>query len=330
MDYVRLGDTGLKVSRLALGCMSFGSGADWMLDEDASRAIIRRALDGGVNLFDTANIYSLGESEEILARALKHFGVARDQSVIATKLYFPMGPGPNDRGLSRKHVLDSVDASLRRLGTDHIDLLQIHRFDDETPIEETLEALDDVVRAGKARYIGASTMAAWQFAKMQYTADLNGWTRFVSMQNSYSLVYREEEREMLPFCRDQGIGVIPYSPLAGGLLAGSRKAGTARANSARWRDRYRRPADDAVVQAVADVAGERGVSPAQVGLAWVLSRPGVTAPITGATRLEHLDDAFKALDLVLTPDDAARLEAVYEPQAPLAPTTAVVPKAARS
>jgi aryl-alcohol dehydrogenase-like predicted oxidoreductase len=316
MDYVRLGATGLKVSRLALGCMSFGSQQDWMLSEEASQPIIRGALDGGVNFFDTANMYSRGESEAILGRALKAFGVARDQAVIATKVFFPMGSGPNDRGLSRKHIFDSIDASLTRLGTDHVDLLQIHRFDDGTPIEETLEALDAVVRAGKVRYLGASTMAAWQFAKMLYTADIRGLTRFVSMQNSYSLLYREEEREMIPLCRDQGVGLIPYSPLAGGLLAGNRKAGTVRASSAMARDRYKRPADEAVVAATAEVASARGVGPAQVAMAWLLSRPGVTAPIIGVTRLEQLEDSLKALELTLAPEENGRLDAVYETQRP--------------
>jgi aryl-alcohol dehydrogenase-like predicted oxidoreductase len=312
MDYARLGASGLKVSRICLGCMSFGSTQDWQISEEDSRAVIRAALDGGINFFDTANAYGHGESEEILGRALKGFGVGREESVIATKLFFPMGTGPNDRGLSRKHILQSTDDSLRRLGTDYIDLLQIHRFDVETPIEETLEALNDVVRAGKVRYIGASTMAAWQFAKMLFTADSHGWTRFVSMQNSYSLAYREEEREMIPLCADQGVGLIPYSPLAAGFLTGSRKAGTVRSKMPLQQSRFNRPADQAVADAVAKVAAARGVGPAQVALAWLLTRPALTAPIVGITRLAQLDDALKSVDLKLTAEESAALEAPYE------------------
>jgi aryl-alcohol dehydrogenase-like predicted oxidoreductase len=330
MDYVRLGATGLKVSRICLGCMSFGSDDDWKLSERDSVAIIRKALDGGINFFDTANVYSHGESEEILGRALTSFGVSRAEMVIATKVFFPMGPGPNDRGLGRKHILQSVDDSLRRLGMDYVDLLQIHRFDEETPIEETLQALDDVVRAGKVRYIGASTMAAWQFSKMLYTADLNGLTRFVSMQNNYSLIYREEEREVIPLCVDQGIGLIPYSPLGGGLLAGARKAGTVRSNNPRMRERFPRPADEAVVEATAGVAANRGMGPAQIALAWLLSRPGLTAPIVGVSRVEQLDDPLAAVGLTLTPEEIARLEGVYETQPPLpAVPMTIVPPARR-
>ncbi len=317
MDYIRLGTTGLKVSRICLGCMSFGSQQDWMLPEEPSRAIIRRAVEAGINFFDTANVYSIGESEEILGRALKDFGVRRDEAVIATKVYFPMSRRQNDRGLSRKHILASVDASLRRLGVDHLDLLQIHRFDDDTPIEETLEALDEVVRAGKALYLGASTMAAWQFAKMLFAQKQRGLARFVSMQNSYSLIYREEEREMIPLCLDQGVGLIPYSPLGGGLLAGNRKAGTVRSKGERASARFRRPEDDAVVDAVAQAAEARGMGPARVALAWVLSRPGVAAPIVGVTKVEQLEDALHATELALTAEETAALEAAYSPQAAL-------------
>jgi 1-deoxyxylulose-5-phosphate synthase len=316
MDYVRLGQSGLKVSRLCLGCMTFGGQEEWILQEEESRPIIRKALDSGITFFDTADVYSMGRSEEILGRALKDFGVARDDVVIATKAFFPVGPGPNDRGLSRKHIIRSVERSLQKLGTDYIDLMQIHRFDKDTPIEETLQALDDCVRAGKVRYLGASTMAAWQFSKMLYTAELKGLTRFISMQNNISLLYREEEREMLPLCVDQGIGVIPYSPLAGGTLAGSRKAGTVRANSPRMRDRFRRPSDEAVVAATAELAQSKGVPPAQIAIAWLLAKPGVTAPIVGATRPDQLDAPVAALDTVLSAEEIAQLEAKYETRAP--------------
>lgn len=312
MEYARLGKTGLKVSRICLGCMSFGTKQEWNISVEDSRAVIRAALDGGINFFDTANAYGHGESEEILGKALRDFGIDRAESVIATKVYFPMGTSPNDRGLSRKHILQSTDDSLRRLGSDYIDLLQIHRFDLETPIEETLEALNDVVRAGKVRYIGASTMAAWQFAKMLFTADAHGWTRFVSMQNSYSLAYREEEREMVPLCADQGVGLIPYSPLAAGFLTGSRKAGTVRSKMPLQQSRFNRPADQAVADAVAKVAAARGVGPAQVALAWLLTRPAMTAPIVGITRLAQLDDALKSVELTLSGEETAALEAPYE------------------
>ncbi len=317
MDFVRLGSTGLKVSRICLGCMSFGSGQDWMLSEEDSRAIVKKALDGGVNFYDTANVYSTGESEQILGRALKDFGPPRDELVIATKVYHPMGPGPNQRGLSRKHIMSSIDDSLKRLGMDHVDLLQIHRFDRETPIEETMEALNDVIKAGKVLYIGASTMAAWQFAKMQSIAERMGVARFVSMQNNYSLLYREEEREMIPLCRDQGVGLIPYSPIGGGLLAGSRKLGTVRSNSMMARERFRRPADEAVIEAVRVVAAERGVKPAEIAIAWLLAQPGVTAPIVGATKAAQLDDPFRAVGTVLTAEETAKLEGAYETQAAL-------------
>jgi 1-deoxyxylulose-5-phosphate synthase len=317
MQYVRLGASGLKVSRICLGCMSFGSGSDWMLAEGESAAIVRKALDQGINFFDTANVYSLGESEQILGRALKGFGVKREDVVIATKLFHPMGPGPNQRGLSRKHVFQAIDDSLRRLGLDYVDVYQIHRFDRETPIEETLDALTQLIRDGKVRYIGASTMAAYQFAKMLSEADRLGLARFVSMQNNYSLLYREEEREMNPLCREEGIALIPYSPLGGGLLTGSRRTGSVRSRSPMARDRFRRKADEAVIDAVAEVARERGVSPAQVAIAWLLQQPGVTAPIVGATKASHLDDPVKAVGSELGAEEIAKLEGAYETQAPL-------------
>jgi aryl-alcohol dehydrogenase (NADP+) len=317
MEYVRLGASGLKVSRLCLGCMSFGSGFDWMLPEEPSFAIIRKALDTGINFFDTADVYSAGESEQILGRALKQFGVRREDVVIATKVYNPMGPGPNQRGLSRKHILEAIDDSLWRLGLDYVDLYQIHRFDLETPIEETLDALNQLVRDGKVRYLGASTMAAYQFAKMLHRADALGVARFVSMQNNYSLLYREEEHEMIPLCREEGVGLIPYSPIGGGLLAGSRRSGTVRSQSAMARDRFNRPADEAVIDAVANVARARGVAPAEIAIAWLLAQPGVTAPIIGATKLQHLDDPVRALGTRLTPEETAMLEGAYLAQAPL-------------
>ena len=325
MEYVNLGRTGLRVSRLCLGTMTFGSPAwrPWILPEDASRPFIRRALDAGVNFFDTADMYSRGVSEEIVGRALADF-TTRDQVVIATKAFFPMGDGPNDRGLSRKHLLDAVDASLRRLGTDYVDLYQIHRFDPHTPIEETLEALNDVVRAGKARYVGASSMYAWQFARMLQVSERRGWARFVSMQNHYNLVYREEEREMLPLCRAEGVGILPWSPLARGFLAGNRgraagagdeKGGeTLRARTDEYaRSLYYADSDFRVVDRVVEVARERGVTPARVALAWILAQPGVTAPIIGATRIEQLDDAVAALDVPLDDEERRRLEEPYVP-----------------
>ena len=284
MEYVRLGSSGLKVSRICLGMMSFGDPANksWQLDQAASEPIVRRAVEAGVTFFDTADVYSIGVSEEITGRLLPKLFARREDYVLATKVYFPMGEGPNDRGLSRKHIMGSIDDSLRRLGTDYVDLYQIHRWDYETPIEETMEALDDVVRAGKARYVGASSMYAWQFAKAQYTARTGGRTPFVSMQNHYNLVYREEEREMIPCCLDQGVGVIPWSPLARGLLTGSRERGgarrTVRAGSDAIADSLYVDADFDVVDVVRDVAAEREVPPARVALAWLLARPGVTAP----------------------------------------------------
>jgi len=316
MDYGRLGSTGLEVSRVCLGCMSFGDPArgnhSWSLDESASRPFIAKALDLGINFFDTANVYSDGSSEEIVGKWLGEL-TRREDVVIATKVHGRMRPGPNGAGLSRKAILHEIDASLTRLGTDYVDLYQIHRWDPQVPVEETLEALHDVVQAGKARYIGASSMASWQFAQALYTADLNGWTRFVSMQDHYNLLYREEEREMLPLCLDQGIGVIPWSPLARGRLTRDWDDATARSETDAFGRSLYAEGDRAVVDAVAAVAGERGVPRAQVALAWVAGRPGVTAPIVGATRLEHLDDAVAALDLELTDDELARLESPYRP-----------------
>jgi len=308
------------VSRLCLGVMTYGSKKwrEWVLEEEESRPFLRRALEAGINFFDTADVYSNGVSEEILGRALKDFGPSRDRVVIATKVHGPMGDDPNQRGLSRKHILQSIDASLKRLGTDYVDLYQIHRFDYETPIEETLAALDEVVRAGKALYIGASSMYAWQFAKMLYTAGRLGLARFVSMQNHYNLIYREEEREMLPLCREEGIGVIPWSPLARGFLAGNRRPGdygeTIRAKTDEYAQKmYYQPSDFAVVERVTAIARQRGVSNAQVALAWLLAKPGVTAPIIGASKMQHLDDALAALTLKL---DEAELRALEEPYQP--------------
>jgi aryl-alcohol dehydrogenase (NADP+) len=319
MLYTNLGKSGLKVSRICLGTMTYGTPAwrPWVLTEEASRPFIRRALELGITFFDTADMYSLGASEEVLGRALRDF-TSRDRVVIATKVFHPMGPGPNDRGLSRRHVFDAIDASLRRLGVDYVDLYQIHRFDEGTPLEETLEALHDVVKSGKARYIGASSMYAWQFARALYLADLHGWTRFVSMQNHYNLVYREEEREMIPLCRFEGIGVIPWSPLARGFLAGNRRredwGETTRAKTDDYGQHlYYSDADFDVAARVAEVARERGVRPTQVALAWMLSRPGVTAPIIGASRLEHLDQAVEALEISLSEDECRRLEEPYVP-----------------
>jgi len=314
MEYVSLGNTGLKVSRLCLGCMTYGDPKwrDWVLDEEAAQPFYRQAWEAGINFFDTADMYSLGASEEVLGRALKNLGVRRDQAVIATKVFSQMSDDPNARGLGRKHIRHSIDDSLRRLGTDYVDLYQIHRFDPETPIEETLEALADVVRAGKALYIGASSMYAWQFSKMLHTADRLGLPRFVAMQNHYNLAYREEEREMIPLCREEGIGVIPWSPLARGLLAGNRRVGTPRAKSDDIAQRlYLHDSDDRVVDQVAEVAKERGVPPAQVALAWLLHQPAVTAPIIGASKSHHLADALAALELKLSSTEIAALEEPY-------------------
>ena len=318
MKYTKLGRTGLDVSRICVGCMSFGDASTgnhtWTLDEDTSRGFIKEALDAGINFFDTANVYSLGTSEEIVGRALADFA-NRDEVVLATKVNGPMRRGRNAIGLSRKSIMTEVDASLRRLGMDYIDLYQIHRYDPRTPIEETMEALHDVVKAGKVRYIGASSMYAWQFSKAQYTAEQHGWTKFVSMQNHYNLLNREEEREMMPLCVDQGVGVIPWSPLARGKLTRDWDEATERSES----DEFGRtlydtaPGDRVIVERVAEVAAERGVSRAQVALAWMLSKPFVSSPIVGATKPHHLTDAIAAVDLELSADDIARLEEPYTP-----------------
>jgi 1-deoxyxylulose-5-phosphate synthase len=316
MEYPRLGSSGLRVSRIGLGMMSYGDPAvqQWALAEEQAEPIVRRAVEAGVTLFDTADMYSDGASEQITGRLLARLFTRRDDYVLATKVYYPTGPGPNDRGLSRKHVLAAIDASLTRLGTDFVDLYQIHRWDGGSPAEETMAALQDVVRAGKARYIGASAMPAWRFARAQHTARAAGWTGFVSMQNRYNLVNREEEREMIPFCLDQGIGVLPYSPLARGLLAGARDRGGARHTTRARDDSGHRPADFDVADAVRAVAAERELPPARVALAWLLGRPGVTAPLIGATKLRHLDDALAAIDVRLTGEEVARLEAPYLPR----------------
>ena len=320
MDYVRLGATGLKVSRLCLGCMTYGSSKwrPWVLDEEAALPFFKSAIEAGINFFDTADVYSQGESERVTGKALKEYA-KRHEIVIATKVNGPMGADANNRGLSRKHIFDAIDRSLSRLGVDYVDLYQIHRFDPDTPIEETLEALNDVVRAGKARYIGASSMYAWQFMNMLATSRANGWTPFVSMQPQLNLVYREEEREMLPLCAQMGIGVIPWSPLARGFLAGGRAAPgegeTERARTDEFSPRlYYREPDYAVVDAVGAVAKARGVSNMQVALAWVLRHPVVTAPIIGASKAHHLADAVAALALKLTDDEAKALEKPYKPK----------------
>ena len=320
MDYVRLGSTGLKVSRICLGMMSYGTKTEraWHLTEADAQPLVKAAADGGVMFFDTADVYSGGVTEEMTGQLLSRLFRHRDDYVLATKVYYPMGSGPNDGGLSRKHIMAAIDASLRRLGTEYVDLYQIHRWDYETPVEETMAALHDVVTAGKARYIGASAMFAWQFAKAQHTADRHGWTRFVSMQNHYNLMYREEEREMIPQCLDQGVAVIPYSPLARGMLAGNRtRSGeltTTRSESDPLsQSQYNTAADFDVAARTADVAAGRGVPPAQVALAWLLHQPAVTAPIVGATRLGHIEDALAAMRLVLSEEEISRLEEPYVP-----------------
>ncbi|MGH6938238.1 aldo/keto reductase [Hypericibacter sp.] len=317
MRYVRLGSTGVKVSRICLGCMSYGTTEwrPWVLTEEEARPFIRRALEQGINFFDTADVYSGGVSEEILGRAIRDFA-KRDQVIIASKVHSAMGDGPNDRGLSRKHILTAVEASLRRLGTDHIDLYQIHRFDPETPIEEMAEALDILVRSGKVRYIGASSMFAWQFMKSLAIQAREGLARFQTMQNHYNLAYREEEREMMPLCVDQGIGVIPWSPLARGRLAGSKSAGTPRSTTDEYQNRLyakQEALDAPVIARCAEVAKERGVPPSQIALAWLLAKPGIVAPIVGATKTHHLDDAIAASELTLEPEEIKRLEEPYQP-----------------
>jgi len=316
MDYRRLGDTGLEVSAITLGCMSWGDpargGHPWVISEDDARPIIAKALEAGVTTFDTANVYSGGSSEEITGRLLKEMA-DRDDVVIATKVNGRMRPGPNGAGLSRVSILREIDASLTRLGVDHVDLYQIHRWDPAVPIEETMEALHDVVRAGKVRYLGASSMWAWQFAKAQQVAERHGWTKFVSMQDHYNLLYREEEREMLPLCADQGVGVIPWSPLARGRLTRPWDTETNRAETDEFGKTLYRDEDREIVDAVLAIAEERGVGPAQVALAWLLRQPVVTSPIVGVTKPHHLDDALAAVDLELTDDEAARLEAGYRP-----------------
>jgi 1-deoxyxylulose-5-phosphate synthase len=316
MKYVKLGRTGLDVSRICLGCMSFGDpgrgGHPWSLDEEASRPLIRQAIEAGVNFFDTANVYSLGSSEEITGRALKDFA-KRDEVVLATKVFSTMREEPNGTGLSRKAIMTEIDHSLAQLGTDYVDLYQIHRWDRRTPVEETMEALHDVVKAGKARYIGASSMYAWQFAKAQHVAEVNGWTKFVSMQNHYNLIYREEEREMLPLCRDQGVGVIPWSPLARGRLTRDWDASTARSETDPFGQNLYVAEDQQVHEQVVEVATARGIPRAQVALAWILGRPGITAPIVGVTKPSHLEDAVAALSVELTRQETEQLEKPYVP-----------------
>jgi aryl-alcohol dehydrogenase (NADP+) len=323
MEFVNLGATGLKVSRLALGMMTYGSKSwrEWILEWDESKPLIQRAIEAGINFFDTADVYSLGASEEITGRALREFGLRRDDQVIATKVFNPMSDSPNDRGLSRKHILSAIDASLKRLGVDYVDLYQIHRFDPHTPIEETVEALNDVVRAGKALYLGASSMSAWQFLKMLQTQKENGFARFVTMQNHYNLVYREEEREMIPLCLSEKIGLIPWSPLARGFLAGNRKANEDKAHAETTRGRtddfahklYYRESDFTVVDRITEIAQARGVKNAQIALAWILAKPGVSAPIIGASKPNQLEDALAALDLKLSGEEIKKLEEPYEP-----------------
>jgi aryl-alcohol dehydrogenase-like predicted oxidoreductase len=320
MQYVNLGKTGVKVSRLCLGMMTYGTPAwrKWVLDEDHSRPFVKRALELGINFFDTADMYSRGASEEVLGRALREIGVRREEVVIATKVFHPMSDDPNDKGLSRKHIMDAIDASLRRLQMDYVDLYQIHRWDNETPIEETMEALHDVVKSGKARYIGGSSMFAWQFAKAQYTADQHGWTRFISMQNHYNLVYREEEREMVPFCIDQGVGLIPWSPMARGFFAGNRhrKGGgeTVRAQTDDFAGMlYYRPEDFTVAERAQEIGKERKATAPQIALAWLLNKPHIAAPIIGASKIEHLEQSVAALEIQLTPDEIKRLEEPYVP-----------------
>jgi 1-deoxyxylulose-5-phosphate synthase len=325
MRYAHVGTSGLEISRLVLGMMSFGDHSQraWHLDLDAARPLVRRAAEAGVTAFDTADVYDRGVSEEVTGRLLRELFPRRDDYVLSTKVYYPMSHAPGDRGLSRRHILSSIDGSLQRLGTDHVDLYHVHRWDHETPIEETMEALDAVVRSGKARYLGASSMYAWQFAKAQHVAERNGWHRFVAMQNRYHLAYREEEREMVPLCLDQGVGLLPYSPLALGLLTGTRTRGgggsTTRSGSDPAAGRLYCDADFDVVDALIEVAGDLGRPPAQVALAWLRDRPGVAAPIVGVTRSHHLEDALASLDLELGPEECEPLEAAYVPHAVAGP-----------
>lgn len=319
MEYRNLGSTGLKVSRICLGAMTFGSTEwrPWVLPEPAGRPIIKKAIDHGITFFDTADMYSVGKSEEILGRALKDY-IRRDQAVIATKVFFRMGPGREDQGLSRKHIMDAIDGSLRRLGTEYVDLYQIHRWDKHTPIEETMEALHEIVQAGKARFIGASSMYAYQFAKAQHIAEIRGWTKFVSMQNHYNLVYREEEREMIPMCIDEGVGIIPWSPLARGFLSGTRIRGSTAESPRAQTDEhakgmYYQEADYQVADRAAELARKRGIKVPQVALAWLFHKQFVTAPIIGTTKLEHLDDAVNALEIRLEKEEMEYLEAGYVP-----------------
>jgi aryl-alcohol dehydrogenase-like predicted oxidoreductase len=319
MEYVKFGNTGITVSRLCLGTMTYGKPTErwpWALNEEQSRPFIKKALELGFNFFDTADVYTDGASEEVVGKALKDFA-RRDDIVLATKVFNPMGPGPNEKGLSRKHIMSAIDASLKRLGTDYVDLYQIHRWDYDTPIEETMEALHDVVKAGKARYIGASSMYSWQFAKALYTADLHGWTRFVSMQPHYNLIYREEEREMIPFCQDQKIAVIPWSPLARGLLTGKRtkeRNETERSKTdAYGKSLYGMDSDFHIVNEVDEIAKQKGVPSAQIALAWMLTKPGITAPIIGASKPGHLEDAVGSFSVKLTEEEIKRLEEKYQP-----------------
>ncbi|NTV65580.1 MAG: aldo/keto reductase [Oscillochloris sp.] len=318
MQYVRLGNTGLKVSRLCLGCMTYGTPTwrEWVLDEAASQPFFQRAIELGITFFDTADMYSLGVSEEVTGRALRQLA-RREDLVIASKVFFPMSDGVNDRGLSRKHIHAAIDGSLRRLKMDYVDLYQIHRWDNETPIEETMEALHEVVKAGKARYIGASSMWAWQFAKAQHVAERHGWTTFSTMQNHYNLIYREEEREMIPLCVDQGVGLIPWSPLARGFLTGNRPKGadpaTLRGRTDTLSHAMYNEGDYAVVERVGEIAARRGVSSAQVALAWLLSKPAVSAPIIGASKMYQLEEANAALEVTLSAEEIALLEEPYTP-----------------
>jgi aryl-alcohol dehydrogenase (NADP+) len=320
MQYTSLGKTGLKVSRLCLGMMTYGSKKwrEWVLDEEQAKPFVKRALDAGINFFDTADVYSTGESEKITGNVLRHFGVKRENVIVATKVHGQMSDDVNDRGLSRKHIMDSIDNSLMRLQMDYVDLYQIHRWDYNTPIEETMEALNDVVRAGKARYIGASSMFAWQFMKALHVSEMNGWTKFVSMQNHYNLVYREEEREMIPLCKDQGIGLIPWSPMARGFFAGNRKRGgggeTTRAQSDPFAAQlYFREEDFVIAERAAEVAKRHNATASQVALAWVLSKAHISAPIIGSSKIEHLDQAIAALDIKLSEDEIKNLEEAYQP-----------------